>query len=315
MTPNEPIRRGDPPTHDPPGSDRDDRPSIAHPVRGRRRQQVINLCLGAWLLANLLFVFWPNISNLVQTTYRTHQRNRSAAPFTVCEIGTWPLREGFVSSKIPYGFYAAEGSSDSPLPLVVVLHGSGHRGSDGLLHLRTAAGFLASPAFQEAHPCHVVAPQCPPDNGWSQPGFIDFVTTVSHLIDRIERDHPIDRQRIYLMGHSMGAYGCFHFAAARPDLFAAALPVAGGGSIDKAAAYESTPVWAVHGTADDMVPDRSSQEMVDAINEAGGTATLTLLPGVDHDSWRFIQQTPNPYLDWLFSQKKSSSIPSTEARR
>ena len=42
------------------------------------------------------------------------------------------------------------------------------------------------------------------------------------------RHLPIDADRVYLTGYSMGGYGTFAFLNEEPRLFAAGIPIAGG---------------------------------------------------------------------------------------
>ena len=54
------------------------------------------------------------------------------------------------------------------------------------------------------------------------------------LIHELKTTLPIDTNRIYITGLSMGAFGTFDALARYPDLFAAAVPVCGGGDTSKA---------------------------------------------------------------------------------
>jgi polyhydroxybutyrate depolymerase len=84
---------------------------------------------------------------------------------------------------------------------------------------------------------------------------------IRHLVETIS----IDKRRIYLVGHSMGAMLTHEMAARYPELFAAVAPVAGtvGGypcqSPDRCDAYtppapsQPTSIVTVHGTADKHV--------------------------------------------------------------
>ncbi|KPL01166.1 MAG: hypothetical protein AMJ91_01005, partial [candidate division Zixibacteria bacterium SM23_73_3] len=58
---------------------------------------------------------------------------------------------------------------------------------------------------------------------WQDWGRLDAL----EVLDLAKRTHPIDTNRIYLTGHSMGGHGTWHIALAHPDLFAAAAPLAG----------------------------------------------------------------------------------------
>ena len=73
---------------------------------------------------------------------------------------------------------------------------------------------------------------------------------VFEIIDGLLAEFPIDRQRIYLMGFSMGGGGVWNYLQQRPGFFAAANPQApAGGSVDPEL-VKNTPVWATLGIKD-----------------------------------------------------------------
>jgi predicted peptidase len=89
----------------------------------------------------------------------------------------------------------------------------------------------------------------------------------------------------------------------RPGLFAAAIPVCGGGNTAEASKFRGVPIWAFHGSEDPVVAAQRSREMVEAIRSAGGSATLTEYEGVGHNSWEFAYTEPE-LLSWLYAQHK-----------
>lgn len=101
----------------------------------------------------------------------------------------------------------------------------------------------------------------------------------------------------------MGAYGCWKYAASKPKRFAAMIAVAGGGDESDAERIAGTPIWAIHGIDDQVVPITESEKMVNATKAYGGEAILKRLPDVDHGSWKVFQESPRVYLDWLFSKE------------
>lgn len=90
------------------------------------------------------------------------------------------------------------------------------------------------------------------DHGWDIGGNRD-VDFVCAIIDKMEREHGIDRSRVYLTGFSMGGMFTYHCANRIPDKIAAFVPVSGYPMGDKGA-YSSRPVpiMHVHGTGDDV---------------------------------------------------------------
>lgn len=83
----------------------------------------------------------------------------------------------------------------------------------------------------------------------------------------------------------MGGFGSWSLGIAHPELFAAIVPVCGGGVRSEVAALKAVPVWAFHGAKDDVVLPHHSEEMVNALQQAGGDERLTMYPDADHNSW------------------------------
>lgn len=123
------------------------------------------------------------------------------------------------------------------------------------------------------------------------------------LLDAVRKDWRIDPNRIYVTGLSMGGYGTYDIIARRPQLFAAAIPMCGGGDPATAPTLTHLPLWIFHGGADPTVPTQRSRMMVEALHQAGGAPRYTEYPGVGHASWINAYQEPE-LADWLFTQVK-----------
>ena len=102
----------------------------------------------------------------------------------------------------------------------------------------------------------------------------------------------------------MGGYGTWDLVARRPELFAAAIPVSGGGDPAQAEKLAKLSIWAFHGDADPLVSVERSRDMIAAIKKAGGKAKLTEYKGGGHDVWSRTYRKKK-VLDWLFEQKKA----------
>jgi len=88
-------------------------------------------------------------------------------------------------------------------------------------------------------------------------------------------------------------------------LFAAAVPVCGGGDPSRSKRIAHLPIRAFHGQKDNVVPTEGSREIVEALKKAGSKVKYTEYPGVGHNSW-----TPawseKELIPWLFKQRTSS---------
>jgi len=213
------------------------------------------------------------------------------------------------SKTLPYRWLKPEFiKSGRKYPLVIFLHGAGERGTDNQIQLQSLPTLLAQPTYRKKYPCFLVVPQCPSGQSWQQQ-----FPVLLEIIDKVMQENPIDKRRIYLTGYSMGAYGTWSLAALRPDLFAAAVPVAGGGNVQTTHQLIDLPIWAVHGNADKAVPVSQSREMIKAIRQAGGSPKYTELKGVGHSCWQKAYYDPNSILPWMFAQKKPWLKFSTES--
>ena len=196
---------------------------------------------------------------------------------------------------LPHAVHLPEdaGQDGRKHPAVLFLHGSGQRGIDPNRLMK------GNPvAFLRKHHPEVIAivPSCPKGQWWSVPELAD-------LLGEVTRTYPIDPDRLYVTGLSMGGFGTWDLLAAMPDTFAAAAPVCGGGDPKDVARYRHVPVWVFHGDSDPAVAVQLSREMVAAIKKAGGQVRYTEYPGVGHGSWVPAYKDPALY-EWMLKQKR-----------
>ena len=182
-------------------------------------------------------------------------------------------------------------------PTILFLHGAGSRGSD-LVALRGNPVFAQGNCIVgEDSPFLVFAPQCHEDT------WFDLFEQLRDFARFVCDDPRVDRDRIYLMGASMGGYGVWQLAMSLPEVFAGIVPVCGGGMRWNAKRLVSLPIWAVHGEIDPVVPSEESIRMVEAVNQAGGNARLTLLKDVGHNAWDYTYRCREIF-QWLLRQQR-----------
>lgn len=199
-------------------------------------------------------------------------------------------------------------------PLVLFLHGAGERGTDNTKQLVHVAQELATAEMTDRFPCFVVAPQCPEGERWvevdwgllahempAQPS--NPLKATLKLLEQLKRDLPIDADRVYICGLSMGGFGTWDAIQRHPELFAAAVPICGGGDPAYAEQIKTMPIWAFHGAADGAVKVQRSREMVKALQAIGGHVIYTEYPGVGHNSWAMTAENRLVW-DWLFAHQR-----------
>jgi predicted peptidase len=206
-------------------------------------------------------------------------------------------REVYLRGLLPHLLYEPHDRT-RPYPLMLFLHGAAETGTE--LDLVKKHG---PPKVVPRTPLpffRVISPQCPPGFHWVQ--LLDDLRAL--LEDAFER-YPVDRTRVYLTGLSIGGYGSWYLASAYPELFAALVPICGGGDTSEACNLKDIPTWAFHGARDDVVPPAESIEMVEALKACGGDVRLTLYPNLGHNSWTRTYNNMELYA-WLLRHRKGS---------
>jgi predicted esterase len=188
-------------------------------------------------------------------------------------------------------------NADTPSPLVVALHGMG---SDENTMLDGYGGALKREAERVGF---VVASPKGRDSASMYRGSAE--QDVMDVLAEVRRDYKIDPNRIYLMGHSMGAYGTWSIAMAHPEVFAALGPISGGGSPAGMAKIAHIPQYVVHGDADRTVPVTNSRVMVEAGKKAGAHIVYVEVPGGSHVGVAAPQF--GAMLDFFAKQKKAAA--------
>jgi predicted peptidase len=180
-------------------------------------------------------------------------------------------------------------------PLILYLHGGSLRGDDisRMEKLGLTKKVEADPNF----PFIVVSPQCHQGEIWTD------VDALGAVLDEVARTHRVDPDRVYVTGHSMGGRGALYAAYKMPDRFAAVLSLGPVGPISAWAEKLATiPLWLFHGANDQFTPLKEIEELVHAVEAAGGHPQLTVLPGRDHYILD-VYDRPDLY-KWLAQQKR-----------
>jgi len=227
--------------------------------------------------------------------------------------------EHFVSDKgdtLNYRLLFPDSDPGRKYPLVIFLHGAGERGNDNEAQLKWGVMNFATDEMMSMYPAFVVAPQCPKGMTWSnfnrtntsrlmslQPDPSKPMELVVALIRQMIEKAPIDTNRIYITGLSMGGFGTFDAIERYPSLFAAAMPVCGGGDTSKAASIAHIPVWIAHGSEDGTVNPQFSVDMLQALMNAGAHPGFTMYPETGHFSW-LAAYNNKLAIEWLFRQRK-----------
>ncbi len=180
-------------------------------------------------------------------------------------------------------------------PVILLLHGSGSRGTNLLTVSRN--DYFEITRRHKDFPFITVAPQCH-ENTW-----FDLWETLKRFTQELLDMKFCDDKRLYAVGMSMGGYAVWQLAMSMPYLFAAIVPICGGGMYWNAQRLVNTPIWAFHGQQDTLVYPEESVKMTSAVNACGGNARLTLYPDCAHPSWQNAFSEPELF-PWLLSHHR-----------
>lgn len=200
-----------------------------------------------------------------------------------------------VKVRLDHLLYVPEHDTGAKLPLLVFLHGAGERGDD--LERVKKHGPPKLIEGGRDFPFIVLSPLCERGRWWR-------ADAVIQLVDHIVATQPVDPDRVYLTGLSMGGFGTFDLATKYPDRFAAVAPICGGGEPATAAAMAPVPTWVFHGAKDRVVELAASERMVEALKAVGGDVRFTVYPEAGHDSWTESYANEELYA-WFLSHDRS----------
>ncbi|RAV28468.1 phospholipase [Sinomicrobium soli] len=215
--------------------------------------------------------------------------------------------------------YPEDFSESREYPVVLFMHGAGERGNDNNTQLTHGSKLFVQDSVRKRFPAIVIFPQCPKDDYWANarinrdktPLKIRFrygrkptraLGLVMRMMDSITEAPYVKQDQVYVMGLSMGGMGTFELLYRKPGMFAAAVPVCGGGKPASVKEYATqVPLWIFHGARDNVVDPVFSVRMVERLLKEGGTPRFTLYENANHNSWDPAFAEPE-LLPWLFSK-------------
>ncbi len=218
------------------------------------------------------------------------------------------------TASIPYRLFQPQGEAPGQkVPLILYLHGMGERGTDNVSQT-TWMGNLAAKTSSGQYAAYVLAPQINTSMWFSSNSNTpsEAMSLTLQALHQAMNNPNVDTSRIYVTGVSMGGFGTWDILRRDPKTFAAAVPMSGGGDPSTASAIKDTPVWAFHGSADNVVSVDSTRNMVAALTDAGGSLNYTEVAGGGHVIWpEMYQDAGNTLYSWLFSQRLGNGVDPT----
>jgi len=227
------------------------------------------------------------------------------------------------NNTLPYQYIQSNNESGSnTTPLLIFLHGSGERGDDNQLQLTHGGALFRDAILKKKIEGMIVFPQCPKEDYWARVervvqdndslsfSFLPYslptpaMKLLLGLLDSLGHLPFVDQNRIYIGGLSMGGMGTFELLSRRPEMFAAAFPICGGGNPEAVENFDpETAVWVFHGAKDQVVQLSYSTSMVDRMQKLGMKVKLSIYPETGHNAWdKAFAETE--LLPWIYSRKK-----------
>src|SRR5215210_787743 len=178
----------------------------------------------------------------------------TAAPLGLRPVGLAAARDGYL-------YVPAEYRSGPPAPLVVVLHGAGEDGRDGLALLRSQADeaglILLAPSSRE-YTWDLVVGQYGPD-----------IAAIDRALEQTFSRYAVDPERVAIGGYSDGASYALSLGMANGDLFTHVLAFSPGFAAPPGRTG-SPRIFVSHGTRDGWLPiERCSRRIVPQLERAG----------------------------------------------
>jgi pimeloyl-ACP methyl ester carboxylesterase len=198
-------------------------------------------------LGAMLFLMWqrqlpetnlPFARLLSEAELAANLARVNGAYFGLRRAGQFWLWLATTGGSVPTRVQAPDSvKAAQPLPLVIAMHGAG--ASENMFFDGYGNGAIAQLCAQRGW--LLVAPR----------GSIGFTPLrTAEIIDAIDRLYPVDRSRVFLVGHSMGASQAVASAQAAPVRYAGVAALGGGGSVIGGQGTENLPFFIGVGTED-----------------------------------------------------------------
>jgi predicted peptidase len=247
------------------------------------------------------------------TTVETPRTDTPAGAYTkYFQKKQFTLKEGRKSRVLTYYWFEPEGKpypEGLKFPLVVMLHGA-----PGNAY---AAQYLLQGRRSVEYPAFILIPMSGPGKIWAVPEKLDGKPVAARYLQnqalpdavamtaQLAREHPVDTDRIYVIGCSDGGGGSYAAALRYPDIFAASVALSGIWDHMDGPRMNKVPIWIMHGALDGGQSSARARATADAIHRNGGNVLFTEFPDMGHEC-------PSPRLypeimwKWMFSQSKQA---------
>lgn len=209
--------------------------------------------------------------------------------------GEW-VKVGKEEFGLPFQLYGTKQLKrmKQGFPLFIHLHGASARADDVTVgKVEIAAKRLSRDEQYSETPCLIVVPTCPPDTYWG-----DHVKSLEAIVDGLAKALPIDGNRIYLSGYSMGARGIGAMLDSRPQFYAAAM-FADGDTKHEWVDKVDSALWLWFSKDRDMA---KAEAVAKAYSGAGKKAHFEGFDELTHNQIHWKLAHDEEVFPWIFSQ-------------
>jgi predicted peptidase len=215
--------------------------------------------------------------------------------------------------QIPYRLLKPKNNSNNQkYPLVITFHNSTRIGNDNENQLEPFAKIWLRPEIYNKYQCYVIAPQFSKRSSNYEKNIDGIqisksskdVFAVLELIKNVEKEYPnIDKNRIYLIGYSMGASTAQNVLNIAPNIFAATVSVAAVPDFSNLKKLSKKNLWLIHGEKDDENPYIGSLELFNKL-PSNKNLIFTTFNNLNHNTivipFLITEEIPK----WLFDKHK-----------
>ncbi|WP_369769348.1 prolyl oligopeptidase family serine peptidase [Flavobacterium sp. WC2416] len=215
--------------------------------------------------------------------------------------------------QIPYRLLKPKNNSNKhKYPLVITFHNSTRIGNDNENQLEPFAKIWLRPEIYNKYQCYVIAPQFSKRSSNYEKNIDGIqisksskdVFAVLELIKNVEKEYPnIDKNRIYLIGYSMGASTAQNVLNIAPNIFAATVSVAAVPDFSNLKKLSKKNLWLIHGEKDDENPYIGSVELFNKLL-SNKNLIFTTFNNLNHNTivipFLITEEIPK----WLFDKHK-----------
>ncbi len=246
---------------------------------------------------------WANSSAPVAGRFVERQLNIISrpmrGPFEYEEPEGWFPTHNFRHRFLNRTYHAYDGNrsaSDRERAAILLLHGSGRTGSSMIDMWRRVA---------DEHNLILIAPDSAMRGGWSP--LADSPSFLASVVEHAEANYPIDRNRLFLFGHSAGAVFGTNLARQNALGFRAVAAHAGyPGGLRRGSPENSVPINFFLGEHDHLFSLEGAREAGQSMAENGHTVTLTVLP--NHSHWYYADGALINQQVWRFFERHSTPL-------